>query len=43
MVGVSELYFSCETDKSFDEIVKTCKDDLYNAAVNAAKEMNGVI
>lgn len=37
-LGVSELYFSCETDKSFDEITKTCKEDLYNIAVKAAKQ-----
>ena len=36
-LGVSELYFSCETDKPFDEIIKTCKEDLYNIAVKAAK------
>lgn len=36
-LGVSELYFSCVADKSFDEIIKTCKKDLYNAAVKAAK------
>ena len=37
---VSELYFSCETDKSFDEIVKTCREDLYNIAVKAAENAN---
>ncbi len=37
-LGVSELYFSCETEKSFDEIIRTCRDDLYNAAVRAAKQ-----
>lgn len=36
-LGVSELYFSCETDKTFDEILKTCEEDLYNIAVKAAK------
>ena len=38
-LGVSELYFSSETDKPFDEIIKTCKDDLYNVAVRVAKEI----
>ncbi|MBR5562519.1 MAG: glycerate kinase [Clostridia bacterium] len=42
-LGVSELYFSSETDKSFDEIIRTCKEDLYNAAVRAAKETSGVV
>ncbi len=37
-LGVSELYFSCETVKSFDEIIKTCKIDLYNISVKAAKQ-----
>ncbi len=36
-LGVSELYFSCETDKPFDEIIKTCREDLYNAAVRATE------
>ena len=36
-LGVSELYFACENDKSFDEITKTCKEDLYNIALKAAK------
>ncbi len=38
-LGVSELYFSCETDKPFDEITKTCREDLYNIAVKAAEEL----
>ncbi len=42
-LGVSELYFSCETDKPFDGILKTCKEDLYNIAVKAAKEISGVV
>lgn len=41
-LGVSELYFSCETDKPFAEIIKTCKKDLYNIAVTAAKNINDV-
>ena len=40
--GVSDFYFSCEAEKSFEEIKLTCKEDLYKAAVNAAKEINGV-
>lgn len=38
-LGVSELYFSCETEKSFAEITKTCRADLYKIAVKAAKEL----
>lgn len=38
-LGVSELYFSCESEKSFDEIIKTCKEDLYNVAVKAANDI----
>lgn len=38
-IGVSEFYFSCEADKPFYEIIKTCKQDLYNVAVKAAKEI----
>ncbi|MBR4858348.1 MAG: glycerate kinase [Clostridia bacterium] len=41
--GVSELYFACETHKPFDEILKTCKEDLYAVAVKAAKEISGVL
>ncbi len=39
-LGVSELYFSCEIYKSFDEIAKTCREDLYNIAVKAAEKVN---
>ncbi len=42
-LGVTELYFATETDKPFDEIIRTCKEDLYNAAVRAAKEISGVV
>ncbi|MBQ4626070.1 MAG: glycerate kinase, partial [Clostridia bacterium] len=35
--GVSEMYFACEKEKSFDEIIKNCRYDLYNASVKAAK------
>ena len=37
-LGVAELYFSCESEKTFDEISKTCREDLYNISVKAAKE-----
>lgn len=40
--GVSELYFSSEDQKTFDEIIKTCKEDLYNTAVKAAMK-NGAV
>ena len=42
-LGVSALYFATESYKPFNEILKTCKEDLYNAAVKAAKEISGVI
>lgn len=35
--GVSEMFFATETEKPFDEIIKNCRYDLYNAAVKAAK------
>lgn len=38
-LGVSELYFSCENEKTFDEIIKTCRKDLYNISVKAAKDL----
>ena len=37
-LGVSELYFSCTADKLFSEIVKNCREDLYNAAVNVTEK-----
>ena len=36
-IGVSEMYFSCNEPKPFEEILKTCESDLYNAAKSAAK------
>lgn len=38
-LGVSELYFSCENEKPFDEIIKTCRKDLYNISVKAANDL----
>ncbi len=35
-IGVSEMYFSCNETKPFEEILKTCEMDLYNAARSAA-------
>ena len=37
-LGVTKLYFSCETEKSFAEIVRTCRDDLYNVSCCAAND-----
>ena len=37
-LGVTELYFSCETEKPFDEIIKSCREDLYNVSCKAAKD-----
>ena len=38
-LGVSGIYYSCKNDKPFSEIVRTCKEDLYNAAVKAADDL----
>ena len=38
--GVSQMYFALEKEKPFDEILKTCKADLYNAAFRAADCFN---
>ena len=33
-IGVSEMYFSVNEPKPFDEVKKTCREDLYKAVVN---------
>jgi len=38
---ISEVYFACEIEKSFEEVKRTCKEDLYNIALKAAK--SGVV
>ena len=38
-LGVGELYFATEEPKPFDEIIKSCRADLYNVALKAAKEI----
>ena len=38
-LGVSELYFSCTTEKSFAEITKSCREDLYNVSCKAANDI----
>ena len=35
--GIDGVFFSCETPKPFEEIVKTCREDLYAAGVRAAE------
>ena len=37
-LGVTDLYFACEGEKTFDEIIKNCKEDLYNISTKAAKK-----
>lgn len=37
-LGVSKLYFSCTSEKTFDEIIRTCREDLYNASYAAAND-----
>ncbi len=36
--GVSAAYFSCDEPKPFDEVIKTCREDLYAAAKKAAED-----
>ena len=36
--GVSAAYFSCNEPKPFDEVIKTCREDLYAAAKKAAED-----
>lgn len=38
-IGVKEMYFSCPEPKPFDQVLKTCKDDLYKAAVEIAENI----
>ena len=38
-LGVTKLYFSSETEKPFDQIIKTCREDLYNVSCRAANEI----
>ena len=38
-LGVSELYFSCTTEKSFAEITKSCREDLYNVSCKATNDI----
>ena len=38
-IGVSDMFFSCEKPKPHDELLKTCRDDLCNAAKKAALEI----
>ena len=42
-LGVSELYFSCESEKPFDEITKTCREDLCKISVEAAKNIRHLL
>lgn len=37
-LGVKKLYFSCVTQKPFDEITKTCREDLYKISLSAAND-----
>ncbi|MBR3818024.1 MAG: glycerate kinase [Clostridia bacterium] len=38
-LGVAKLYFSCTTEKPFSEIIKTCREDLYNVSCRVANEI----
>ena len=35
--GIDGVFLSCETPKPFEEILKTCREDLYSAGVRAAE------
>ena len=37
-LGVTKLYFSCTTQKTFAGIIRTCREDLYNISCTAAKD-----
>lgn len=38
-IGVRKMYFSTETPKPFEEIIRTCREDLYNISIKAAREI----
>ncbi len=38
-LGVGSFYFSSVTPKPFDEIAKTCREDLYNVSCHAANDV----
>ena len=38
-LGISKLYVSTKEPKPFEIIKKTCKDDLYKAALKIAREL----
>ncbi len=39
--GVSEMYFASESEKPLAEILPSCREDLYNAALKAAMNQKG--
>ena len=39
--GIDAMFFSCESPKPFDEVVRTCRENLYSAAVKAAEYVLG--
>lgn len=41
-LGVSELYFSVENEKPFEEIKKRCREDLYRISLTAAQNIKAV-
>lgn len=38
-LGVERMYFSCETPKPFDEVIASCREDLYAVALKAVKDI----
>ncbi len=39
--GMEQVFFSCEGAKPFDEIIATCREDLYSAGLRAAEYAAG--
>lgn len=38
-LGVEKMYFSCEEPKPFDEVVASCREDLYAVAIKAIEDI----
>ena len=39
--GIDRAFFSCETPKPFEQVLATCREDLYEAGVRAARYVLG--
>ena len=38
-LGISRLYFACKEEKPFEEIIKTCREDLFRISLSAAEDI----